>query len=85
MTTAQLIESIIQAPPERHSAILAAARGDGKPQPITARDAAEALGVCPRTVQRWGTMGILHPIKIGPRLVRFDRREIEALAAGSGA
>jgi hypothetical protein len=79
MTKAQLIEAVMQAPAERHDAINAAALGTDKPRPGTIRQAA-AIGECtPRTVQRYAGRGLLHPIKITPRRVRYDLNEVERL------
>jgi hypothetical protein len=80
MTTAQLIETVLQAPPERQAAIIAAAAGGTpKARPGTIRQAAE-IGACnPRTIQRYADQGLLHPIRISPRRVRFDLNEVERL------
>lgn len=77
---AQLIEAVLAAPPERRAAIMQAARGGDRPRPGTVRQAAEILGAHPRTVQRYARAGLLHPIRISARRVRFDLREVEALA-----
>jgi len=47
---------------------------------ITAKQAAPILQVCPETVKRYGRKGILHPVKITQRKMRFDRAEVEQLA-----
>ena len=79
MTTAQLIESVMQAPTDRRDAILAAALGADKPRPGTVRQAA-AIGSCnTRTIQRYADRGLLHPIKITARRVRYDLNEVERL------
>ena len=80
MTQAQLIEAVLSAPAERYNAILATARGLERPQPITGRQAAELLGVCRRTLERYGRRGVLNPIRVSPRLIRFDAREVTRLA-----
>ena len=83
---AQLIEAVLQAPPERRDAILRAAVGTDRPRPGTKRQAAE-IGQChPRTLDRYARVGLLHPIKISPRRVRFDLNEVERLFThGAGA
>ena len=49
---------------------------------ITAKQAAPILQVCVETVKRYGRRGILHPVKITARKMRFDRAEVEQLAMG---
>lgn len=49
---------------------------------ITARTAADIIPCHKETVLRYGRHGILTPFKIGPRKLRFDRAEVEALANG---
>lgn len=79
MTQAQLIEAVLAAPPEKHDAILHAARGADRPRPVTKRQAAEIGGCHPRTLDRYAAQGLLHPIKISPRRVRFDANEVTRL------
>jgi len=78
--TAQLIDTVLQAPPERRDAILAAARGADKPRPGTIRQAAEILECDPRTVSRYAARGLLRPIRISPRRTRYDLNQVERLA-----
>jgi len=80
--TATLIDVVIQAPVERRDAILAAARGADRPKPGTIKQAAQMFTppVHPRTVQRMADRGLLHAIRISPRMVRYDLREVEKLA-----
>jgi len=76
---AQLIEAVLTAPDERREAIIDACRGATRPRPGTVRQAAE-IGQCnPRTIQRYATLGLLQPIRISPRRVRYDLREVERL------
>lgn len=64
---------------DRHEAILRAARGADRPRPGTKRQAAE-IGQChPRTLDRYARAGLLHPIKISARRVRYDLNEVERL------
>ena len=44
---------------------------------ITVRQAAAELQVQPNTVYRWCARGLLRPVRIGTRAVRFRRSEIE--------
>ncbi len=80
MTQAQLIEAVLKTPADRHDAILAAIRGSDRPRPGTVKQAAAILGTHPRTVQRLASRGLLHPIRITARMVRWDLREVERLA-----
>jgi predicted DNA-binding transcriptional regulator AlpA len=76
----QLLEAVLAAPSDRREAILAAARGTDRPRPGSVRQAAEVLGVHPRTIERYARRGLLNPIRISPRRVRWDLVEVEALA-----
>ena len=77
--TAKLIEVVMTAPAERRDAIFAAAMGAGRPRPGTVRQAAE-IGDCDtRTIQRYADRGLIHPIRITPRRVRYDLNEVEKL------
>ncbi len=82
MTRAQIIEAVLQAPPERNAAILDAARGTDTPHPGTVREAAAILRCHPRTVQRYARRGLLREIRITHRRVRYDLRAVERLANG---
>ena len=85
MTDAKLLEAVISAPAERREAILAAARGaHRRTKPITAKAAAERLGVCSRSVFRYAERGLLRPIRLSPRMIRFDAEEVEELLDGRG-
>lgn len=44
---------------------------------ITVRQAAAELQVQPNTIYRWCARGLLHPVRLGTRAVRFRRSEIE--------
>ena len=79
--TATLIDTVLQAPAERRVAILTAARGlNSRPRPGTIKQAAEILGTCPRTVERYARQGLLSAIRITPRRVRYDLNQVEHLA-----
>lgn len=77
---AQLIERFQTAPPEVRAAMLRTATGTGRKRPGTLRQAAEILNVHPRTVQRLARRGMLEPIRISARMVRWDLNEVEKLA-----
>lgn len=50
-----------------------------KVRPGTIRQAAE-IGCChPRTIARYGEKGLLHPIRISARCVRYDLNEVDRL------
>jgi hypothetical protein len=46
----------------------------------TKRDAAAILGLHPESIKRYARNGLLHPIKITARRVRYDLDECERLA-----
>jgi len=72
-------------PPERESAIMRAGREDAPPprdELITTRAAAEILAVHPQTVFRYRKGGRLHSVKRSPRVTRWHKSEVEALANG---
>ena len=54
------------------------------PQYLTLADAADLHGVTVRTLQRWLDTGLLTRYKLGPRLVRVDRAELESLVRPDG-
>lgn len=85
MDKARLITTILEAPEDRWNAIIEAAKGEGKPRPILPRQAAEILGVCRRSLTRYEKRGALHPIRISAKKIRYDAREVEALATGKAA
>lgn len=43
-----------------------------------ARQLSVRLGVCPKTIHRWGKAGVIHPRKVGARTVLYDELEVEA-------
>jgi len=80
MTQAEVIEAVLQAPPERLAAIVKLARGEDKPKPGTIRQAMDILECCDVTIRQYAKRGLLHPIRITPRKVRYDLNEVERLA-----
>ncbi|MDF7826849.1 MerR family DNA-binding transcriptional regulator [Pontiellaceae bacterium B12227] len=51
-----------------------------KPRPGTIKQAAELLDVQPITIRRYAKAGLLHPIRITARKIRYDLNEVEELA-----
>lgn len=51
-----------------------------KPRPGTIKQAAAILDVHPVTVRRYAQAGLLNPIRITKRKVRYDLNEVEKLA-----
>lgn len=51
------------------------------PRWATKEQAAQHLGVHPRTITRWADSGRLRRHHFGPRLIRFDLNEIDAMSS----
>jgi len=52
---------------------------------VSTRELAQRLGVSHRTVEGWRYRGLITPIKVGPRLVRYDLDEvIEQMSSEKG-
>ena len=51
------------------------------PQVVSRHQAATALGVCKHTVRRWELAGLIVPIRINARLLRYRVTDIERLLA----
>lgn len=49
------------------------------PELISLREAADYAGVCVATIRRRISAGDLQAVRFGPRLIRVDRTELEAL------
>ena len=52
------------------------------PAPVTLierKEAARRLGVCPRTIARYGAAGLLDDRRVGPPLVRVTAESVDAL------
>lgn len=82
MDKAKLITIILEAPEDRWNAIINAAKGEGRPRPILPKQAAKILGVCRRSLARYEKRGLLTPIRISSKKIRYDAREVERLATG---
>jgi DNA-binding transcriptional MerR regulator len=50
---------------------------------LTRREVAELFGVAPITVRRWEEKGILTPIRVNERIVRYHPDEVTKLMEGS--
>jgi excisionase family DNA binding protein len=48
------------------------------------RQAADWLGVDPKTIRRWISQGRLEAVRIGPRLIRVDRDSLQAMLNPTG-
>jgi len=65
--------------------LLAAAENEPvnkKQKMLTIKQAAELLGVCEMTVKRFVKRGMLHPIRLSQRMVRYREDEILELLSG---
>lgn len=85
MDRTKLLTTILEAPEDRWNAIIEAAKGEGKPRPILPKEAAQILGVCRRSLSRYEKRGVLHPIRVSAKKIRYDAREVERLATGEDA
>lgn len=48
---------------------------------LTIRDVALQKAVSRRTVRRWVAAGVLPAYRVGPRVIRFRRDDVDGLAA----
>lgn len=83
--TQTTIQTVIDADPtispDQRKAILRACEAEQPRRRLgTVRQAAAALDVCPKTIQRYAAMGLLRPVRITARRVRYDLDEVERLA-----
>ena len=86
-TTLAIIETALSSDetvhPEQADSILKRLRAPSssrKPRPGTIKQAAAILEVHPVTVRRYANAGLLTPIRITARKVRYDLNEVEDLA-----
>ncbi len=51
------------------------------------KEAAERLGICPKTLDNWSLRGTIHPIRIkgSERAVGFRQSDVDAIIAGKRA
>ena len=80
-TMKSLLEMDQSISPEERKSILKACRTGGKLESkstklLTTKNIAEMLTVSTRTVYRYVERGFLHPVKFGPRTVRFRLDEV---------
>lgn len=54
-----------------------------KQKMLTRKEVAEILGVHPETIKRYGKRGLLHPIRITSRMVRYEEAEVLELLNSS--
>jgi len=45
---------------------------------MTAMDVAKLMRTCSRTVRRWGERGILHPVRLSSRCIRYRTSDVAA-------
>jgi len=86
-TTLNLIKNVLSTDetilPEDAREVLNQLKASGvdkKPRPGTIKEAAKILEVHPVTVRRYAQAGLLTPIRITCRKVRYDLNEVEELA-----
>jgi CHAD domain-containing protein len=84
-STVDTIKAIASVDPEttphQIEAILAACRKASARRRLgTKRDAAAILGCHPESVKRYARRGLLHPVRITARRVRYDLDEVIRLA-----
>jgi excisionase family DNA binding protein len=48
-------------------------------QLLTAAEVADELRVTERTVRRWSRAGLLEPVRLGGRLIRFTPESVDSL------
>lgn len=82
MDKATFITRIMDIPPDKYQAVLAAASGTPRPKPIQPKQAAEILGVCRRSLLRLERQGKLRRIQLSTRKIRYDLHQVEALSVG---
>ncbi|VGO22715.1 helix-turn-helix transcriptional regulator [Pontiella sulfatireligans] len=68
-----------QAEKNRVLEALKGAASKPRPIPITTEQVAAMMECHIVTVRRYGKQGLLHPIRITPRKIRWDKNEVEAL------
>ena len=80
-TIKAIVSADPEATPEQAAAVMAACtRRQSHRRTGTKHDAAEILEVHPESIKRYARRGLLHPIRITARRVRYDLDECERLA-----
>ena len=49
------------------------------PKNYSIEQVAAECGVCERTVRRWLSSGVIRGVRVGPKLIRIPRAEVERL------
>ncbi len=49
------------------------------PRLLSRNEVCRIIGISPSTVKRYGRAGLLNPIKIGTKLVRYDLEDVQKL------
>ena len=81
----KMLEAVVQSTPgltERHRCeILKAVRNDAAPKIrlLSTRQVCEALGASRQSLWRWRRQGLLSPVKLSERKIRYHASEVEAL------
>lgn len=73
-------ETVLPADAQKVLKQLTAGNEIKKPRPGTIKEAARILDVHPVTVRRYANVGLLNPIRISSRNVRYNLNEVEHLA-----
>lgn len=58
---------------------------DSLPARPSIQQAADWLGVDPKTIRRYIAQGRLSAVRVGPRLIRIERESLQALAKPIGS
>lgn len=45
---------------------------------LTTKEAADIIGVCTRSMERWEKQGRIKAVRPSPQIVRYDPRDVEA-------
>lgn len=79
---AQFIATVLEAAadPERRAAIVQAAQLSQRSRMGTAKQAADILGTCTRTVERYARNGAFPRVHLSPRKVRYPLDQVERYA-----
>jgi excisionase family DNA binding protein len=59
-------------------------RHNPNPELIGLTEAADRCGVCYRTIRRYISQGRLNAVRIGPRLLKVDAADVDALKSPVG-
>ena len=59
-------------------------RNRNKPELIGLTEAADRCGLCYRTIRRYIAQGRLNAVRVGPRLLKVDAADVDALKSPVG-